>query len=820
MKNFIRSIFLICLGVTDLWGQNQQVSIKLISTDLPCEEIPKQLVLSTNYNGKDSVLLKDQFLECQRTIKFPKIPGKYTLQVRTQLYELVFIDFKIDEKSVDSVFLGAFRLKEPVSQLDEVTITGVQRKFIEIDADKTTLTVKDNPVLSISSIYDAILKIPGVMPYPGGGFAIGGQLASVYFENVPNSLSTDDLMNLLKSLPANSVETIEIISNPGAAYDANLSGAIININSIGRASKWFSGTATINYGLNQNQKASPSLVLNGRQSKWSWQFQTGFSYNERSSRDTSGRIFNSFTPTVGLNSDRKEQTQSGYIYYKPSVILNLSKRSNLTLNYNGSFGDNRIKGISETESHAMIPAISLGTDYRARNVGMSNEGIIKFRQEFDTLKRVISVTAFYSNYQNRSKRSNIQRIFGNEDYSILDYYMNINRFYTRIDAEVPFEKIKFYLNTGFKYSLMQVDNIGSYNLNNLSEDIFTNRSYLSVIDFDYIEDNVAGYLDLKKKLGKKVSIGAGLRAENFTLKRSSNLSTPLKNNYFNFFPSFNAIYKVTPMVNIIGTYSRKIGIPSFTQYDPNNAGYYDSFSSTSGNTALKPNFYDNAQFKVTFLDYAQFSINYTHSQFLNLSEVRVEPNSLQMVQSFQTYNNVSSMNYFLAVPVPLVLFTKGFKFLDEPIEVDKMSFVYLYGSFTKTAISGYNYVNRNKGMWTMGAYAQIVLPWKIRLNIDYYLTSRGTYQIYEFVKNRSAFDVIVSREFYEKKLKVSLSIEDIFNMDQTNSRVSFPNIHMNNYSKQDTRIMWFKISYSFGKVEKNESNGLGLPDNPTPNGGM
>ncbi|MDR0802410.1 TonB-dependent receptor domain-containing protein [Fluviicola sp.] len=805
-------VFCILFNSSFLLGQSQWIRFSFTTKEIPCEDIPKQLIVSTVIAGKDSVLLKEQFSECQKLVELPRISGIYSFSVRTQLYQPVLRSFEVSAHTADTIRLGEFVLTEPVSQLDEVTITGVQRKFIEIEADKTTVTVKDNPVLTISSVYDAVLKIPGVMPYPGGGFAIGGQMASVYFEGVPSSLSLDDLMNLLKSLPASSVETIEIISNPGASFDANVSGAIINIISLGKVTKWLSGTVTLNYGLNQNQKISPSLVLSGRQQKWSWQLQVGYSYNERSARDTSARVFNSFDPNIGLSSDRKEKTWYGYYYFKPSVNLRLSKRSGLVLNYNGSFGDNRIRGNSLTSSQSISPAVELNTDYRSRNYGMGNEGMIKFRHEFDTLKRILNVTAFYSGYRNKSKRNNIQRALDSDEYSILDYYMNTNRFYLRADAEIPFEKIKFYLNTGIKYSLMGVDNTGSYNLNNASSGIFENPFYTSVIDFNYREDNMAAYLDLKKKFGKKVSVGFGVRAENFRVKRSSNITASLENNYFNLFPSFNAIYRINSFINLIGTYSRKIGIPSFSQYDPNNSGYYDPFSSSTGNTELKPNFYDNAQFKFTVFDYMQFSVNMSHSQYLNLTEMIVAPNSLQMVQTYKTYNNVNSINYFLAVPVPFAFFTKGLKFLNEPVEVDKMSFLYLYGSYTKTAISGYNYLNPNRGMWTFGVYSQFILPWKIRMNIDYYLIGKGNYQIYEFTRNRSSFDVVFSREFYDKKLKTSLSFEDIFNMDRTNTRVSFPNIRMDGYSKADTRIIWFKVAYSFGRVEKNESEGISLPE--------
>ena len=98
------------------------------------------------------------------------------------------------------------------------------------------------------------------------------------------------------------------------------------------------------------------------------------------------------------------------------------------------------------------------------------------------------------------------------------------------------------------------------------------------------------------------------------------------------------------------------------------------------------------------------------------------------------------------------------------------------------------------------------------MNMEYYIAGKGNYQIYEFVRNRSAFDITLSREFQDKKWRTSISFEDIFNTDQSNTRVSFPNIHMNSYSKQDTRIIRFKLSYSFGKVEKNDSEGLNLPN--------
>jgi hypothetical protein len=764
------------------------------------------------FADSDSIISSQLIYDCVAYVSLPIRDEKYLIEVKTQLFEPQLLEFIPTSNSSDTTNLKGIVLKEKVSHIDEVTITGIKRKFIEVDADKTTVTIKDNPILEISSLYDAILKIPGVMPFPSGGFVIGSQLATVYFDNIPNTLSTDDLMNLLKSLPANTAEKIEIVSNPGAAYDANLSGAIINVISHNKPSKWLSGTLTVGYGINQNQKFSPSIVLDGRRTKWSWQMQIGYSYNESRSRDTSIRSLIDFNPSLDLRNDRHEKNARNYVYFRPSINLILSKQTSLSLNYNGSFGDNRISGTSTTDGLNLQVPISAFMDYRSRNYGYGNQGTLTLRHEFDTLKRSLVFTAFYNNYQNESSRKNSQFFPGLSNYSLLDYSLNIHRFYTKIDATVPFEKIKFYLTTGVKYSLTNINNIGSYNLNNSTVNVFDEKIYTSVIDFDFIEDNLAAYVDLKKKLGKRVTVGAGLRAENYVVRRKSNVTNQQRSDYFNLFPAFNVLYRPNSIINIIGTYSRKIGIPSFSQYDPNNTGYYDAFSSSVGNPLLKPNFYDNAELKVTVLDYIQISFSLSHSQFLNLTEVSVEPNSVQLLSSYKTYNNVNGYTAFAALPVPFAFFTKGLKMLDEPIEVDKMSFLYLYANYTKSVISGYNYQQKNKGFVTFGVYSQFVLPGKIRLNVDYYITSKGIFQIYEFYRNRTSFDVVLSRDFFDKKLRVSLSAEDIFNMDQSSTRLLFPSVSMSSYNKVDTRVIRAKVSYSFGRVEKKQDVDLGIPD--------
>jgi hypothetical protein len=122
-------------------------------------------------------------------------------------------------------------------------------------------------------------------------------------------------------------------------------------------------------------------------------------------------------------------------------------------------------------------------------------------------------------------------------------------------------------------------------------------------------------------------------------------------------------------------------------------------------------------------------------------------------------------------------------------------------------------------MWNHGVYSQFILPAGIRMNVDYSFGTKGTYQIYQLTKPRSSLEFVFTKDFFEKKLKTSLSFEDIFNTYQMTVQTAYPNLNIANYSKDDTRIIWFKVSYSFGKYEKPQSDGPNInPGGPSMDG--
>lgn len=118
---------------------------------------------------------------------------------------------------------------EKTNELKEVTIYGNKKQHLKVESDKTTINVRDNAMLNSGSSLEAVKKIPGVITSPTGTITLNSKGVTIYIDGAPSSLSGTDLQNYLSTLPANAIEKVELIYNPGASFDADASGSIINI---------------------------------------------------------------------------------------------------------------------------------------------------------------------------------------------------------------------------------------------------------------------------------------------------------------------------------------------------------------------------------------------------------------------------------------------------------------------------------------------------------------------------------------------------------------------------------------------------------------
>jgi outer membrane receptor protein involved in Fe transport len=679
--------------------------------------------------------------------------------------------------------------------LKEVVLTD-RKKYIKVESDKTTINVKDNPLVSSGTALDAIKKMPGVVASPTGGFSLNGKPIVIYIDDAPNSLSGNDLKNYLSSLPAKAIDNIELIYNPGAAFDANASGSVINLVTSSVRLKGINANFNINYNFNKYQKPSPQILLNGKEKNLSWQTMIGYNYIDSEQKSENGQTFTSFNPSETIIQERLTVSTNRNFYSRIGTNYKLSKKSNLLLNYNATLSNNRNEFDAQTYGSSIPDYFNEGI---SKNKSSNHEVSLQYKTKLDTLGRKLDIIGFsnvFSNNPNsfsKATENNTNSTFiTKNNFDLLNYYL-------KYDFTIPFQKYNFTLTTGGKFNHLDVNNIGKYNLNN---------PITSNIDFDYKESNLAFYTEARKKINK-FNFTLGLRLEDFNINRTGiveNTASKVEFSNTNLFPNVSALYQLSEEINISSSYARKIRQPNYNTLDPNGSSF-DQYNTSGGNLLLNPVFFDNYDFKITALDYVQVGTNYSVAKDQNFFVFSAEPNELVSSNTFRQFDRVKTFSAYANFPIPLDYFFKGKDvFMERLNNIDRMNYIYLSVNYIKTTIEGYEFPFKQKPIWNYAAEAQILLPWDIRNSMTYYILPPGNWEIYDVTKPIQQFDISFQKEFLDKKLKVGIHAIDLFNQNSITAQIAAPNLNTSFYEKNDSRVFRISLSYNFGNLKLDKEN--------------
>ena len=131
--------------------------------------------------------------------------------------------------------LGTLRLAEDVELLDEVAVTA-KKPLVRVEAGKIAYSVEDDPQSATSTASEMLRKVPMVSVDGDGNVSMGGSSnVKIYVNGKPNTMMTNNAKDVLKSMPASTIKKVEVITHPGAKYDAEGVGGIINIVTTGAA---------------------------------------------------------------------------------------------------------------------------------------------------------------------------------------------------------------------------------------------------------------------------------------------------------------------------------------------------------------------------------------------------------------------------------------------------------------------------------------------------------------------------------------------------------------------------------------------------------
>ncbi|HWY97818.1 MAG TPA: outer membrane beta-barrel protein, partial [Bacteroidia bacterium] len=715
------------LACSVVFGQpNGSVDLKIANDQQkPVEGVFAQLVKS-----KDSSMTQYAVSGQNGDIKFSNVPkGKYLVYVTQTGFEDYYSSvFQIDSTHLQ-VKLPDIALKS--KSLKEVTIVS-KTPVIQHFADKTVVNVQESVLAAAGSVFDVLQRSPGVMVDQNDNISLHGKAnVMVMIDGRITPMSSTDLANMLRGMPAETVEKIEFITNPGAKYDANGTAGIINI--VLKKDKRMGTNATVlaGYGQGIYPRTNDGFSFNDRTKKFN--IFSSYNYSYRGSTN----ILTARTNFYNANNDYTGGTMQ-YEYLKVPTISNTARvgadffaSDKTTI---GFIADGSISGFNPSESTTTYVYDSLNntksyntTSSYSPNSTYNYAGNLNMKHTFDSLGRELLINVDYANYRNIASQA-IKTFYYNVDnteagsptslYGSLPGMLDIYSFKADYDGQLG---SKGTLQAGVKSSYVKTNNsVNFYDGASSSAPVDTTQTN----HFIYSENINAGYITYSRNI-PKASVQVGLRAEQ-TVANGNQVTTgqEFSRNYIQFFPNLSINDSLTKDHQLDLSVTRRIDRPTYQQLNPFSL-YINPTFYLQGNPYLVPQSAYSFQLSDTYKEQYTLSFTYTHTDKPIITVILPIPGRQNIIQ--QTDDNLGSSDYYgvnATVARPITPWYTTTTFADV-----------FYNHFNAN-ISG-SPLNSTRFLWDMNTDNIFTVSKKFTVDINLYYSS-GYDLGYLFIKAQSS----------------------------------------------------------------------------------
>lgn len=713
----------------------------------------------------------------------------------TYIVKISFIGFEEFEQKIvltGNLDLKTIQLSETPENLDEVTIVARQPTFTK-KPDRFIFNV-ENTALTEGSTLGVLKRTPGVI-VSEGGINIKSAPATVYINNRKVQLTSDELVQLLESAPANSIKSVEVITNPPASYDAD-SGTVINIIMSKNLVTGYRGSVYTGYtqGVFPRYNSSTSHYFKNN----SINLNLNYSYTKEKINKDQDDIVN-FLDT----SNQVEEI------WRSGVNRNTwSETHNLNLNFDYYIDDRNT--ISLTSTGIYTPYFK----YQIRNTTNIIDENQNFLSSFtaDNLSRdnkynVGTDLIFTHNFKNESS------LTLNGHYTIYDYERDQNVLSNFFDDNNVFEDSSEFntlanqdtqiitgkldynlplnettnLDVGVKYS----------NVNTNSDitrlDIINGEEVLNTENtdaFKYDENVFAAYTNYSKSWNNW-DLNLGLRVEQTNIEgKSLSLSEANNQDYLNWFPVVSLSHQISEDVSINANYKRSISRPSYTNLNPFTF-FLNENTVVLGNPNLTPTYQDHFKIGIDFLKHFTIEAYYDNYDGA-ISELPRQDNVTNIVAFTPTnldkridFGFDFSFNYYITPNWNLYALTSFYQIKEEVDFGD--------GFVEQDQWSNFSILTNN---WTFLEDKSL----DINLSIFY---GNKNLQFFEIIQDRLISSLAITKTIFNKKGVISLSVEDLFNMQDFDESTKYLNQSSTSFVDADNRYIKLGFRYKFGNTKLN-----------------
>ncbi|MBS1977891.1 MAG: TonB-dependent receptor [Bacteroidetes bacterium] len=520
--------------------------------------------------------------------------GRYDVVISFIGYESKKIPVVVGSRK--DLEMGTLSLSVSVKLLEEIVVKG-EKNLVEEKVDRTIYNAEQDVTTKGGDATDVLKRVPMLSVDMDGNVSLkGSSSVRVLINNKPSTITATSVADALKQIPADMIKSVEVITSPSAAYDAEGSAGIINIvlkkntlegmfvNADGSA-----GTRGSNAGANVSYRRGKMGVSMGAFQRWQYNVISDF-HNEQTTRSDKDTLLN-----VQTNHNRSDGLNNQFTL-NWDYDINAKNSVNVSTRY-GQRSMNAYQDdlLTNTYRHDSLINSTL-RNVKTIITGANLDGSIGYTRDFEKKRRQLNMLAIFSrNDQNLEYTSSTEQATNPAD---LYRYRNVNNGFNQetsvqIDYQEPISENQM-LEFGGKGTWRNVSSDYTYYKGQGDSGPFVPSTAPGLNNnFNYQQDITAAYLSYSIDSKSGWSAKAGGRYEytsiNAHFEGQPDLSIP---SYGVMVPSVNLTRKLTKGRQLRIAYNRRIVRPWLQALNPNLQAS-NPLNATLGNPNLKPEFADN-----------------------------------------------------------------------------------------------------------------------------------------------------------------------------------------------------------------------------------